>query len=303
MSHPQQTLVRNNKAYLFLTITACCWGLNVIFGKLAIGHISPMLLVTLRWLAVVLLLFIFAGKQISSEWPIIRKHLWFVCIMGAAGFTTFNALFYLAAYKTSAINIGILQGSIPVFVLLGSFLIYRMQISKIQTVGVILTLFGVIIVATGGELMQIMQLQLNIGDLFMVIACLLYAAYSVGLSKRPAISFLPLFAAMASVAFLVSLPLLAVESYLQSFAWPTTQGWIIAALVALLPSLIAQILFMQGVALIGPGRAGVFVNLVPVFASIMAVSLLNESVALFQLIALAFVLGGIALSEAGKPKI
>jgi drug/metabolite transporter (DMT)-like permease len=107
---------------------------------------------------------------------------------------------------------------------------------------------------------------------------------------------------MAAVAFISSLPRVLVETALAQVQWPGTFGWVIIALIVVFPSFLAQIFFMQGVALIGPGRAGIFVNLVPVFASILAVSFLKEPFELFHGIALALVLGGIWLSERGKPR-
>jgi len=94
--------------------------------------------------------------------------------------------------------------------------------------------------------------------------------------------------------------LLAIEMASDKFLAPTKTGWLVVALVSLLPSLIAQVFFIHGVILIGPERAGVFVNLVPVFASIMAVAYLRESFVFFQAISLVLVLGGIGLSELGK---
>lgn len=103
------------QAYLLLTVTAWCWGANAILGKVAVGQISPMLLVTLRWLSVVILLLLFAGRYLRQDWSTLRHHLGYICLMGTLGFTSFNALFYLAAHSTTAINIGILQGAIPAF--------------------------------------------------------------------------------------------------------------------------------------------------------------------------------------------
>ena len=99
---------------------------------------------------------------------------------------------------------------------------------------------------------------------------------------------------------MTSIPLVTIETWLLGWHWPTTQGWIIAALVTLLPSLVAQIFFIQGVGLIGPARAGVFVNLVPVFASVMAILFLDERFELHHALALLLVLGGIGLSELGR---
>jgi drug/metabolite transporter (DMT)-like permease len=296
------TASNNLRAYLLLTFTTWCWGLNAIISRLAVGEISPMQLVTVRWLGVVLILAVIARDNIVRDWPILRRHLPFICLMGSCGFTAFNALFYVAGHHTSAINIGILQGSIPIFVLLGSLLVLRQPISLIQGSGVAVTLLGVVIVASRGDPGELLGMSVNRGDLFIVIACFFYAAYSIGLSRRPNVSALGFFAAVAVVAWIVSLPLVAIETYQQGWTAPTPTGWMLVLMVTLLPSLIAQIFFIQGVSLIGPGRAGVFVNLVPVFASIMAVIFLQEVFQIYHALALMLVLGGIWLSEIGKTR-
>ncbi len=122
----------------------------------------------------------------------------------------------------------------------------------------------------------------------------------MGLRRRPAVSSLGLFTLLAAAAFLASIPLTAAEVALGKVQWPTATGWIIAGLVTLFPSFLAQIFFIKGVALIGPGRAGVFINLVPVFASILAVLVLSEPFEGFHALALALVLSGIWLSERVK---
>ena len=287
-------------AYLLLAFTALCWGGNAVFGRLAVGEVSPMALVTLRWLGALGLLVVFAHARVRRDWPAIRQRLPFVAAMGAVGFTAFNALFYVAAHSTTAINIGIIQGSIPVFVLLGAFAAFRARVSGLQVAGVLVTMLGVAIVASGGQLARLATLALNLGDVLMIAACLLYAGYTLGLSRRPPVSPLSLFIAMAAIAFATSLPLALAEAALGTFQWPTPFGWLVIALVTLFPSFLAQICFIQGVSLIGPSRAGVFVNLVPVFASILALVVLKEPFEPYHASALGLVLGGIWLSERGK---
>lgn len=290
----------NGRAYLLLTFTALCWGANAVFGRMAVGEISPMALVTARWLGVFVLLALFAHRHVRRDWPVLRPHILAVAILGVLGFTSFNALFYVAAHYTTAVNIGILQGSTPMFILIGAFLAYRTRITGLQVAGVVLTMTGVVIVGSGGSLARLAALAVNFGDVLMIGACLLYAGYTVALRKRPPASALGLFAVMAFAAFVASLPLVAAEVALGLFQWPTGKGMIIVTLVTLFPSFLAQIFFIQGVTLIGPGRAGVFVNLVPVFASILAVVLLDEPFEVFHAVALGLVLGGIWLSERGK---
>ncbi|NKB57545.1 MAG: EamA family transporter [Alphaproteobacteria bacterium] len=290
----------NGRAYILLATAALCWAGNAIFGRLAVGEISPLLLVSFRWLGVLLLLCVFARQHISRDWPILRTRLPFVCAMGALGFAIFNALFYVAAHSTTAINLGILQGSVPVFVIIGMFVVFRTHVTKVQLAGVFITIVGVTIVGSGGSWARLSALAFNIGDLLMIAACALYAGYTVGLRRRPAVSSLGLFTAIVAAAFVTTIPLVGIEAMLGQLQWPTPKGWVIIALVTLFPSFLAQICFMQGVSLIGPNRAGVFVNLVPVFASILAVVFLREAFELFHAAALGLVLFGIWLSERGK---
>ncbi len=288
------------QAYALLTLTAVCWAMNAVLGKYAVGEISPMALVSLRWLGAVLLMAAFAHQKIRRDWPILRTRLIYLLFMGALGFTGFNMLFYMSAHSTSAVNIGILQGSIPVFVLIGAMIFLGTRVGILQSAGVLLTIIGVVIIGAGGNLLALESLVVNPGDLMMLAACLLYAGYTVGLRYRPDVSALSFFTIMACAAFLTSIPFTFIEISLDHFQAPTTKGWMVVVIVTLFPSFIAQLSFMRGVEILGPSRAGVFVNLVPIFASIMAVAFLGEPFELYHGLALGLVLFGIWMSERGK---
>jgi len=288
------------KAYFFLFTATLCWGLNANFSRLAVGEISPMQIVTFRWLGVVLLMLVFARKYIVRDWPVLRRHLPLLALMGGLGYTVFNALFYVAGYYTTAINIGILQGAVPVFVIIGAFAAFGHRITWLQAIGIILTLSGVVIVASGGNPVALADFAINRGDFFMLISCVLYAAYSLALTRCPRVSPLGLFSIMSIVAWLISLPLIGVEVYLEGWSMPTPKGWLIVVLITLLPSLLAQLFYIFGVKIIGPGRSGAFYNLVPVFAALFAVVILGETFQAYHALALTLVLAGIWLSEKGK---
>jgi drug/metabolite transporter (DMT)-like permease len=290
------------QAYAFLVATALCWAGNAVLGKIAVDDISPMLLVLGRWTGVILLCVVFLGPTVAKDWPVLRKHLPFLFACGALGFTAFNALFYAAAHTTSALNIGIMQGSIPVFVLIGAFIAYRQRIRPLQFVGVALTVIGVTVVASKGSLERLLGLDFALGDLLMILACCLYAGYAVALFKRPVVSPMSMFAVMAGAALIISLPLAGFEALTGALLWPTSTGWLVLVLVIVFPSFIAQIFFIHGVDRIGPGRAGVFMNLVPVFAAVMAVVVLSESFEVHHAIALTLVLLGIWMSEKFKTR-
>ena len=267
---------------------------------MAVGEVSPMLIVTLRWLGVVILMIVITRRQLQGSWAILRPHLSRLFLMGAFGMTVFNALFYIAAYTTTALNIGIIQGAIPIYVLLGGLILYGPRISILQIIGVTMTIAGVCLVAASGEIHRLQGISVNQGDYLMVLACLMYAGYALSLKKLEGIPKLPLFAVICVAALITSIPLTLVEYLSGNLQMPTSRGWVIVGLITLLPSFIAQVLFIQGVSDIGPGRAGIFVNLVPVFASLLAILVLGEFLQWFHAVSLLLVCSGIWLAEQKK---
>ena len=277
---------------VLLTLTAIFWAGNALASRLAVGHISPFLLVFLRWGLVLAFLWPLYGAQVRAHWSEVRPMLGKIAVLSLLGFTGFNALFYYAGHHTTALNLGILQASIPVVVLLGAFLMHGVRPTLLQIAGVLITSMGVVVVATGGAPLSILESGLNRGDLAMLVACVLNAMYIVALGDRPAMSGPAFLTLLALMAALTSVPLVLVEA--------ATGRWLVMLYVAIFPSCLAQLFFLRGVDLIGPGRAGVFVNLVPVFAAILAVMLLNEPFGLYHGVALVLVIGGISLAQRQK---
>jgi drug/metabolite transporter (DMT)-like permease len=283
--------------WLLLTLATFLWAANTIAARLSVGEITPMTLTALRWVGVIAVLWPLYGGEVRANWPVIRPKLRQVVAMGTVGFTAFNALFYYAAHETTAVNLGILQGAIPIFVVGVAFVMLGTRLKILQMVGVLTTLLGVIVVATRGDLGAAIRIGFNRGDLAMLIASLLYALYAVGLSTRPKVPGVVFFTLLAVVAAVTALPVLAIEMAVSGAKVPSAQGLLVTTFVAVFPSCLAQLCFLRGVDLIGPERAGVFMNLVPVFAAILGVALLGERFAPYHAVALALVLGGITLTQ------
>jgi len=290
-------------AWLLLTITSLSWSVNTIFAKLAVGEVSPMALVGLRWLLVLCVLLPIAARPLANDWAKLRPHLGRIATLGALAYTTFNALFYVAAHYTTAVNLGITQAIMPIFVFVFAFVRFRTPVSALQIGGVFAAIAGVLLVVAHGTWQRLVAVEFNGGDLLSIGAVTLYAAYTVALRDRPAVSPLAFFAVLALAAFATSLPLAAWEWAAGDLLWPTPKGWALLVAIALLPSLLGQILFIRGVAIIGPGRAGLFVNLTPVFAAALAVFWLGESFHWYHAAALALVFVGIWASERGGGKM
>ena len=289
---------RARQAYALLLLTALMWAGNSIAARLAVGEISPMLLTFMRWIFACATLAVIAGRQIREEWRLLVPAWKLVVAMGACGYTAFNALYYTAGAYTTAVNLTVIQGATPVVVLIGGLLIYGTPVRALQALGVVVTLLGVGLATTHGDLAIIKNLAFNRGDVFVFIACVLYAGYALAIPKRPKVSGLVFFSAMAAAACLTSVPLVVAEAVAGRTIFPSTPlGFAVLLFVAWGPTLVAQMSFLRAVELIGPGRAGVFMNCTPVFAAFMAVFFLGEPYRITDALALALVLGGIYIAE------
>jgi drug/metabolite transporter (DMT)-like permease len=286
------------EAYALLVFTMGCWAGNAVASRLAVGEVSPMVIVCLRWAIVTIFLAGITPRQVIRYWPELRRFHRRISLMAVCGFSLFNALFYISAHYTTAINIAILQGAIPVFVMIGAIVLYGTRITALQVAGIAATIIGVVLIAIQGDIHRLAAFRLNMGDALMLIACLLYSGYTLALRTRPNVPALVFFSAMAAIAFLTSLPLLGYELATGTARWPTTEGWAILTFIALFPSFLAQLAFMRSVRLVGPGRAGIFTNLTPIVGAILAVAILGERFRLSHLAGLVLVVGGIVVAEA-----
>lgn len=278
---------------LLLTLTTLFWAGNTVAGKVAVGEVSPSLLTFSRWGFLMVILPMVYARQMRIAWPVLQTKWMYIIAMGALGLAAFNLLFYFSAHHTTAVNIGILQGAIPIVVLIGAFFMYGTRITSLQMLGVVVGLIGVITVALRGVPSQLADLTLNDGDLLMAGACVLYAGYTLGLKSRPKVSGIVLFAYFAIAGAFLSAPFAIYEWWDGSIIWPSGTGWIVIAYVTIFPSFLAQIFFLRSVDLIGPGRSGVFVNLTPIFSALFGVILLGEAFRLYHAVALALVFLGL----------
>ena len=160
-------------APILLCLATLGWGSNAVASRLAVGEVSPMMLIFLRWGLVVILIFSLHGKEMIKEWPGIRNRLKWVFLMGGFGLSIFNALFYIAAHSTTAVNLGIIQSTMPGMILLGSFFIFGSRINTLQIFGLIMTFIGVGVMVSKGSIENLMLLTFSTGDLLMLVACVL----------------------------------------------------------------------------------------------------------------------------------
>jgi len=291
-----------SRPYLILVICNLFWGGNTVAGKMAVGHIDAYSLTILRWVGALILVLPFALRPLRRDWPVIRAKWWLYLLYGAVGFTSFNMLMYLAAYFTSGVNASLEQVAVNIFVIALNFALFRLTVKPMQLVGVAITIFGVALIATHGDLGRILKLDVNLGDALIILACFVYAAYSIALRWRPQTNWLSFMVAtfvgaiIAAIAYEASVgpgP----AAFIAGLPSIDLEGWLIVAYTIIFPSILSQMFYVRGVELIGSNRASLFVNLIPLFGTVGSVIVLGEALEGFHLVAGVLVAAGIVLAE------
>ncbi|HEY4201838.1 MAG TPA: DMT family transporter [Devosiaceae bacterium] len=291
-----------DRPYVLVVLAPLFWGGNMVAGKLAVGQVDPYTLSVLRWLGALLITLPFAWRPLQKDWPVLRRHWPILALYGALGYTTFNVLMYLAAYFTSAVNSSIEQALIPVLVMIANFLVFGVRAKALQIVGVVITIIGIAITASHGDFGRVLALTINQGDALVVLACVAYAIYSLALRFRPPIHWMS-FLVATFVAALVTGYIFQVFfgggalAILPGVEHTTPLGWLIIVYVAFFPSVLSQLFYARGVELIGPNRASLFINLIPVFGTLLSLLVLSEPLETYHLVTAALVLIGIVLAE------
>lgn len=283
------------RPYLLLAIAPLCWAGNIVLARSVVDIIPPVSLAFWRWTIASLLLWPFAHPHARRDWPLFSRHWKMLFFLSVVGISGFNTLLYLAMHTTTAINGALIQTTMPAVIILISLLAFKEKVTRLQSLGVALCILGAGLVVLRGRFSTILDLSFVEGDLLMLVAVLLYALYSAFLHRRPSIHALSFLIYTFALGALGLLPLYLWElRYSQAFALNVD---VVASVlyVAAFPSIVAFFCWNRGVELIGANRAGLFINFIPVFASVMAIIWLGESLKAFHLIGMLLIFGGMVL--------
>jgi len=282
--------------YLLLTLAVLFWSGNFIVGRAVHAHVPPVGLAFWRWTGAGLLVLGPAWRHLRKDLPVAWRHWEIMLLLSALGIAAFNSLVYTGLQTTQALNAFLLQSLMPVLIVALSFLLFREKITGRQAVGVALSLCGAVTIILQGDLSTLAELTANRGDLLVLTAVICYAGYSVLLRKRPPmhpLSFVAL-TFLSGTAMLFPFYLfetLAVKP--MEFNPPTLLA---VGYVAVFPSILSYLCYNRGVELVGANRAGLFIHLMPVFGSIMAILFLGEALRWYHGLGIGFIALGIFLA-------
>ena len=281
--------------YLLTAVAPLCWGGNFVLARGVADIIPPVSFAFWRWTIAFVILLPFTWRTARQDWSGVVKSWKIMSVLSILGITFFNTMAYTAFHTTTAINGAMIQTTMPAVIILATLVMFKEKVTRLQILGVAICISGAFVVILRGQWSTLLGMSFAPGDILMMGAVILYALYSALLRKRPAIhpfSFL-LYTFGLGIIFL--LPLYIWE--LAGCASVTLTYEVILSIlyVALFPSIVAYFCWNRGVEVLGANRTGLFINLIPVFASILAILFLGETLQTFHIIGMALIFGGMIL--------
>jgi drug/metabolite transporter (DMT)-like permease len=285
------------RSYLLLTCTALFWSGNFVLARGIRELIPPISLNFWRWTGALMLLLPFTLPRLRRQRHLLRRHWRWLTLMSIPSVVCFNTFIYAALHSVSATNTILVNAMTPVFIVLLAWLIFRDRLAPRQIFGVCLSLVGLLFIITRGEWAILSQFRFAGGDLWTLGAALAWAIYSIFLRQRPSGIDPPTFlSAIIALGVVILLPFYLAEVALKGGFAVDAASLASIAYVCVFPSLLAYLFWNRGVERVGPGRAGIFMHLMPVFGIVLAALFLGERLRAYHLGGIVLIFSGIVLT-------
>ena len=286
----------------YLLIATSLWAGNAIAGRLLVGSISPITLSTVRWGLAALLLLPMGWRVFKPGSALWQNKKRFI-LLGLFGVGSYNVLLYLALQTSTAINVTLIGASMPIWMLIIGAGFYQVKPKLLQLVGAAISIVGVGVVLTRGDLTSLLSLQVVIGDLLIMLATILWAVYSWMISRPgtsterqwPWADFLmaQVLIGLLWTSFFDGFEIASGHAFLDLNVWTAS----LILFVAIGPSLIAYRCWGLGVSKAGPTVAAFFANFIPLFTALFSAAMLGEPPELFHGLAFGLIVAGIIISS------
>ena len=290
---------KNYSAYLFLVLATFCWSGNFIVGKFAtVYEIPPLTLNVFRWISVWFILIPFTYKEIFENLTYIKKNWLVISFMGVITISTFNSVVYFALNYTQVINAVLMLSAIPAATIVLSSLMKIEETNIFQLLGLVLSIIGIGSIISNGDIQKIISLDFNKGDMWMLVCVITWSLYSTLLKKNNfKFSQFTLIQLMVSVGILFLIPQFFYEKSIGLELNLDKNFFLILIYVAIFPAIAAYYFWQKGIEIIGPNRASMFIQLMPLFSAVMAIIIFKEKFELYHFVGAIFILSGIYLSN------
>ena len=290
--------------YLLLSLAILAWSGNWVIARGMRHEIGPVAMGFWRWCLALLLILPFCREELRLKWNVVRQNWWRMTLLGILGAVAFNTMIYVGLQYSRSTDSTLFNSIVPIYIVVISWLIFGERISRRQGLGITLSLTGVLVIVSRGHLSSLLEMNINVGEIWILVAMLLWSIYTVLLRWRPP--------ELSAVAFLTAMLLFSLPALLPIYAWELHQrgGFELSsstvltlAYYATVPSVTAYLMWNRGVAQVGANRAGLMSHLMPIFTVALSVVFLGEQVYAFHFLGALCVFGGIALTTSNSAEV
>lgn len=285
-------------AYTGLTLAPLFWAGNAVLATAFVDSVPPLSLSFWRWLLALALLLPFSFLALKRESKVILSKLPHIFCLATLSVVGFSTLLYQAALSSSATNIGLINSTIPIFILLVGMIFFHQELTRKITIGVMLALLGVYWVIVRGDLTVLLNNQWLVGDLLMLVAVVCWALYTISLKIFDLqLSKKSLLASQMIAGLTILTPITIIDVFFFSGSFQYSDQ-IFAGIIytAIFPGILAYLFWSIGVSAIGPARSGIFMYLIPIFSALLSFTFFEEKIAGFHIVGGIFILLGLYIT-------
>ena len=201
--------------YLLLSLAILAWSGNWVIARGMRHEIGPVAMGFWRWCLALLLILPFCREELRLKWNVVRQNWWRMTLLGILGAIAFNTMIYVGLQYSRSTDSTLFNSIVPIYIVVISWLIFGERISRRQGLGITLSLTGVLVIVSRGQLSSLLEMNINVGEIWILVAMLLWSIYTVLLRWRPP--------ELSAVAFLAAMLLFSLPALLPIYAWELHQ--------------------------------------------------------------------------------
>jgi drug/metabolite transporter (DMT)-like permease len=287
-----------------LVVAALCWAGNFVVGRVVHADIPPITLTFWRWAVAGAVLLPFAAGPLWASRSVALKHWRLLVVLAATGVVLFHVLVYASLQTTTATNAALIMATVPVVVPVISLLLDGIGVTRRQALGIAISLIGVAVIIVRGDPTVLAGFRLAPGDLLMLLAVPMWALYTVLLRRLPpALPPLAMLLAITAIGLVLLLPAYGWEFFVVGGIALRPANLLSIAYVGLFASVISYICWNRAVRQVGANKAGLFIHLMPVFSTLLAILFLGEVLRPFHFAGIALIGAGLYLTTSARTPI
>ena len=292
------------KTYSFLVLCVLFWSGNFVLGRFVKDDIEPLELAFFRWLFVLIIISPILIKNYVKIFKVVRENLRIVLLLSVLGISSFNTILYFGLSMTTSTNALIINSSVPILILVFSFFILKQKITTNQSFGILLSTIGVLYLVLQGKFENILLLEFNQGDIWVITSSFIWALYSVLMRFKPKeFNDVEFFAVIVFFGFIALLPVYFYQGYTVAHELELLKSnYFVFIYVSVFASTLSFYFWHYGIDKIGASRTGQFTHLMPLFGAFLAYIFLGEVLQTYHILGMILIFIGIYLSLFYKPR-